>query len=371
MAPDLPSMGVACQRELGGTAKGPFPQCRLVNESQDKFPRTNPGQGLLKIGTAVGSIVPSRRVIHSHDPDPSAISPLQEKTFVFQDRKAMATHHGIGLFFETPVFVVSQNGHSPDLSREGGKDSLEYLSLVLPMVDHIPRHGQNVRRDCSHDVRNGPESPLSLPCPHVKIGKMENRRPLQTRVEPFEGEIDPNQAGRKKAGGHGKRQKEKGQKRPSLHGTKGIGRPQSPSCGSGKHAFDKMKNPAKPPTDPEGSQGKVPEKECLGKKADTGQQIAKGEDQPNGEKQREKGEKLEGLSLRRRGELSKEKNEESIQDLIKDKGSPKNAEKSPAMVAQKTWTSTVKYFLGFSFMSLSRLSTRPRILSTWVAVAGS
>ena len=371
MAPDLPSMGVARQRELGGAAKVSLPQRRLVNEGQDKFPRTNFGQGLLKIGTAVGSIVPSRGVIHSHDPDPSAIFPLQEKTFIFQDRKAMATHHGIGLFFETPVFVVSQNGHSPDLSREGGKDSLEYLSLVLPMVDHISRHGQNVRRDSSHDVRNGLESPLSLPRPHVKIGKMEYRRPLQTRIEPFEGEIDPDQAGRKKSGGHGKHQKEKGQKRPSLHGTNGIGHSRGPSCGSGEHAFDKMENPAKSRSDPEGSQGKVPEKECLGKKADTGKEIAKGENQPKRKKKRQQGEKLEAPSFRRRGEMSKEKNEENIQDLIKNKGSPKDAEESPAMIAQKTWTSTVKYFLGFSFISLSRLSTRPRILSMWVAVAGS
>ncbi len=286
MAPDLPSVGVAGQRELGGAAKVSFPQCRLVNEGQDKFPRTNFGQGLLKVGTAVGSIVPSRRVIHPHDPDLSAIFLLQEKTFVFQDRKSMATHHGTCLFFKAPVFVVPQNGHGPELSRKGGKDSLEYLSLVLPMVDHISRHGQNVRRDSSHDVRNGLESPLSLPRPHVKIGKMENRRPLQTRIEPFEGEIDPDQSGRKKSGGHGKHQKEKGQKRPSFHGTNGIGRSRDPAWGSGKHAFDKMKNPAKPRSDPEGSQGKVPEKECLGKKADTGKKIAKGENQPKRKKER-------------------------------------------------------------------------------------
>ena len=185
MAPDLPPMGMACQGQMGSPAQTTFPQRRLMNEGKNEFIRANFRQCPLDIGATVGGTLRPRRIVDSHNPHLPAGPGLQEATFIFQHRKSMATHHRTGVLSEGPVLMVSQDGYRSELPRKRGKDSLEDPCLLLPMVDHVPGDGQNIRGRPFDTLRNGSKAPLSLPGPYMEIGEMQDRQPIQSRIEPL------------------------------------------------------------------------------------------------------------------------------------------------------------------------------------------
>ncbi len=185
MATNLPPMGMACQCQMSLPAQGTLPQRRLMDEGKNEFIRANLRQCPLDIGATVGGALRSRRIVDSHNPHLSAGPGLQEATFIFQHRKSMAAHHRTGLLSEGPVLMVSQDGDRSEIPGKRGKDPFEDPCLLLPVVDHVPGDGQNIRGRPFDKLRNGSKAPLSLPGPYMKIGEMQDRQTIQSRIEPL------------------------------------------------------------------------------------------------------------------------------------------------------------------------------------------